>query len=276
MKLCRFDDDRLGLVSGDTLREVTAALETLPALRWPLPRHDPLVAHLQALRPAIEAAARVGPALPLAGRSLHSPVASPGKIVAVRQNYAGGAIGPPDLFLKASSSLTGPGSGVILPPFGRPCSVEIELAAVVGATCRCISAAEAPRYVAGYCIALDLSLVGDEDRGLRKSADTFCVLGPWLTTADEVDPATGLHVELRVNGHVAQQGCSDDMRHGVAELVASASAWFTLQPGDVLLTGSPAGGTPLAAGDLLECRIDGLGSMSVQVQAGLNGLARGR
>jgi 2-keto-4-pentenoate hydratase/2-oxohepta-3-ene-1,7-dioic acid hydratase in catechol pathway len=269
MKLCRFDDDRLGLVQGESVRDVTAALTVLPGVRWPLPQHDPLVACLGSLRPAIEAEAVHAPVLPLAGHMLRSPIASPGKILAVRENYGDAQGAAPDFFLKATSSVAGPGSGIVLPASGRACRVEIELAAIIGSPGREIPRDLALAHIAGYCIALDVSLSGDEDRGLRKSPDTFCVLGPWLTTADEIPDFGSLHIELEVNGCVVQEGCTSQMRHDIASLVAAASTWFALRPGDVVLTGAPAGSSLLTPGDLLDCRIDRLGAMRVAVsQAG--------
>jgi 2-keto-4-pentenoate hydratase/2-oxohepta-3-ene-1,7-dioic acid hydratase in catechol pathway len=266
MKLCRFDDDRLGLVRDETVIDVSAALSVLPAVRWPLPQHDPLVARLDSLRPGITSRALRGAVLPLAGRMLRSPVASPGKIVAVRRNYGTGPDGPPDFFLKAVSSLAGPGDGILLPMPDRPCQVEIELAAVIGTTGRGIPREEAPGHVAGYCVALDASLVGDEDRGLRKSPDSFCVLGPWLTTADEVPDLTNLGISLEVDGRPAQQGSTHRMLRDTASLVAAASACFTLHPGDILLTGAPAGPSLLARGQHLGCRVERLGAMTVVVR----------
>jgi 2,4-diketo-3-deoxy-L-fuconate hydrolase len=266
MTCCRFDDDRLGLVAGDRVHDVTAVLAALPAVRWPLPRLDPLVAHLPGLREAIGAEAARVPALPLAGRLLRSPVSSPGKIVAVRQNYSRAAASAPDLFLKASSSVVGPGEGIVLGRPDRTCRHEIELAVVIGAATGPVAPERAMECVAGYCIGLDMTLSGDEDRGLRKSGDSFTVLGPWLTTADEVPQPGELGIELQVSGKPRQRGSTAGMTHDVAALIAAASCLVSWQPGDVLLTGSPAGSAPVTPGDVLDCRIDGLGSMSVGVR----------
>jgi len=266
LKLCRFDDDRLGLVAGDRVHDVTAVLAALPAVRWPLPRLDPLVAHLPDLREAIGAEAARVPALPLAERLLRSPVSNPGKIVAVRQNYSLAAGGAPDLFLKALSSVAGPGDGILLGRPDRACRHEIELAVIIGSATGPVAPERAMECVAGYCIGLDMTLSGDEDRGLRKSADSFTVLGPWLTTADEVSRPGGLGIELHVSGGLRQRGSTAAMTHDIARLISAASGLVSWQPGDVLLTGSPAGSAPVVPGDVLDCRIDGLGSMSVQVR----------
>jgi 2-keto-4-pentenoate hydratase/2-oxohepta-3-ene-1,7-dioic acid hydratase in catechol pathway len=267
MKLCRFDDDRLGLVHGERVHDVTAALEALPCVRWPLPRHDPLIARLRALRPALEAQAERSPSLPLAGRVLRSPVANPGKIVAVRRNYPPGPAGAADLFLKAASSVVGPGEGIEIGQPGRTCRHEIELAVVIGTTAAAVDPGHAMDCVAGYCIGLDMTLSGEEDRGLRKSADTFTVLGPWLTTADEVPDAGALEIELAVGGEVRQRGRTGDMLLGPAALISAASRLVTLHAGDILLSGSPPGAAPVADGDVLDCRISDLGSMQVVVRS---------
>lgn len=266
MKLCRFDDDRLGLVRDGHLHDVTAALEALPAVRWPLPRHDPLVAYLPSLRRSIESEAARRPALPLAGRILRSPVANPGKVVAVRQNYPPARAGAPDLFLKAASSVAGAGEGIVLGRADRGCRHEIELAVVIGTATSAVHPDRALDCVAGYCVALDMTLEGEEDRGLRKSADSFTVLGPWLTTVDEVPDPAALDLELAIGGQPRQRGCTRDLLLGTAELIAAASLLVTLHPGDILLTGSPPGAAPVADGDVLECSISRLGSMRVTVR----------
>lgn len=266
MKLCRFDDDRLGLVRGACVHDVTAALEALPCVRWPLPRHDPLIARLPALRPAIEAQAGRSPPLPLHGRVLRSPVANAGKIIAARRNYPPGPAATADLFLKATSSVAGAGEGIDLGVSGRSCKHEIELAVVIGATAAAVDPGRAMACVAGYCIGLDMTLSGEEDRGLRKSADTFTILGPWLTTADEVPDTGVLEIELAVGGQVRQRGSTGDMLLGPAALISAASRLVTLHAGDILLTGSPAGAAPVIGGNVLDCRIGGLGSMQVAVR----------
>lgn len=266
MKLCHFNDDRLGVVRGDRIHDVTAALEALPTVRWPMPRHDRLVANLPALRAAIEALAERSRSLPLDGCILRSPVANPGKIVAVRRNYPPGLAATADLFLKAASSVIGPGEGIRIARPDRECRHEIELAVVIGATVTAVDAGCAMDCVAGYCIGLDMTLSGEEDRGLRKSADSFTVLGPWLTTADELPEPATLELELVVNGQLRQRGRTHEMLLGTAELISAASRLVTLCPGDILLTGSPPGAAPVAAGDVLDCRIGRLGSMRVAVR----------
>lgn len=255
------------------VRDVTPVLERLPAQRWPVPPGDALVTHLAGLRPWLEAACVGAPAIDLERVSLRAPVANPGKVIAVRGNYQGSEVsesGPappdPDLFLKAASSVAGPADGIELRMPGRRVDHEVELVAVVGRPVACAADAARPDVVAGYCIGIDVTMRGAEDRGLRKSLDGFTVLGPWLTTADEVADPGRLEIELAVNGELRQRGSTSRLLHDVPALLAAAASYFTLQPGDVLMTGTPPGVGPLERGDVVGCRNDRLGSMRVEVR----------
>ena len=284
MRLCRFGNGRLGVVDGDRLRDVTAALDSLPSYRHPLPAFDVLIAHLEALRPAIETIARQAPSLPLAGVTLLSPVANPGKLIGAPVNYqqhlkevlenADLHHGNPvpviqraGLFLKATSSLVGAGEGITLRKPDRRTDHEVELAFVIGKPASRVARADALDHVAGYCIGLDISIRGPEERSLRKSPDTYSVLGPWLVTADEIPDPGALGLELSVNGHVRQQSNTSDLIMGVAELIEYTSSFYTLHPGDVIFTGTPAGVGPIHAGDILTACIEKIGTMQVNVRA---------
>jgi 2,4-didehydro-3-deoxy-L-rhamnonate hydrolase len=249
---------------------VTQVLERLPAYRWPAPAGDGLIAHLRELRPHIEAACAGAPAIDLARVSLRSPVANPGKVIAVRGNYREGdaAAAPaiPDLFLKAASSVAGPAAGIKLGLPGRRVEHEVELVVVVGRRVERTADAALPGVVAGYCVGIDVTMRGPEDRGLRKSLDGFTVIGPWLTTADEIADPGGLALELAVNDKVRQRGHTSRLLQAVPALLAAAAGYFMLQPGDLLLTGTPPGVGPLASGDTVRCAIDGLGTMRVAVK----------
>jgi len=267
MKLCRYGDDRLGLVQDGTVRDVTSALDSLPVLRWPLPAADPLWANLAALRQPIEAAA--GQALPqaLAAVRLLSPVPRPGKIIAVRRNRGSPGAAHPDVFLKAASAVAGPGEGITLNRPDRGSECECELAAVIGQRTRQVSPADALAQVAGYCIALDLALTGEEDRGLRKSPDSFCVLGPWLTTTDEVADPAELEITLATSSGTRQGGYASEQPFSLAQIVSYVSSFLTLHPGDVILTGAPSGAVTVNDGDWLDCSIAPLGRMRVAVKS---------
>lgn len=287
MRLCRYDDNRLGVVRGTPeaplVHDVTAILETLPAVRYPLPDHDPLIAALPALRPRIEALADAAPALPLAGLRLLPPVASPRKIVAAPVNYRlhheealaddtihhGTNILPiykAGLFLKATSSLIGPSDPVMIRfPEARN-DHEIELVAVIGTRADRVSRDQALAHVAGYAIGLDMTVRGTQERSMRKSCDSYTVLGPWLVTSDEIPDPSALELHLAANGETRQQTSTANLLSDVAALIEMASAFYTLMPGDLLFTGTPEGVAPVVAGDRMTARISGIGEMDIAVR----------
>jgi 2-keto-4-pentenoate hydratase/2-oxohepta-3-ene-1,7-dioic acid hydratase in catechol pathway len=284
MRLCRFDDNRLGVVVDEEVRDVTPVVARLPAQRWPLPKGDPLVAALGGLRPHIEAELARAPARPLAQVKLLSPVANPSKIVAAPVNYRRHLeearadaeihhqkqveeIQRVGLFLKATSSLVGPSEGVALRYLDRRNDHEVELALVVGKPANRVRAADALDYVAGYAIGLDMTIRGPEERSLRKSCDSYCVLGPWMVTADEIADPTRLDLAIAVNGEQRQRANTRDLVLGIGTLVELASSFYTLLPGDVLLTGTPEGVGPVRPGDVMDAAISGIGSMRVEVRA---------
>lgn len=293
MRLCRFGEDRLGLVEGSTVRDVTAALEVLPSYyRYPLPAHDVLVANLDQLLERAGAIAPNSPPLVLDTLKLLSPVANPGKIVAAPVNYkkhfeevkANAAlhnnnpalfqsINTIGLFLKAPSSLVGAGEGIELRKPDRRNDHEVELAFVIGKQGSNITASQALDYVVGYAIGLDITIRGSEDRSFRKSPDTYSVLGPWLVTKDEIPDPDSLDLRISVNGEVRQSSNTNNMILGVAELIAFASSFYTLHPGDIFMTGTPEGVGPLAPGDVIEASVEKVGTMRVHVRAA--GAARG-
>jgi 2-keto-4-pentenoate hydratase/2-oxohepta-3-ene-1,7-dioic acid hydratase in catechol pathway len=302
MRLCRFGEGRLGLVDGQSVKDVTAALDVLPAYRYPLPEYDVFVAHLDILAPRIRTIAAQASPLPLDGLTLLSPVANPGKIVAAPVNYhkhldevRGDAslhhnnpghtltIHNAGVFLKATSSLVGPGQGVVVRKDDRRTDHEVELAFVIGRTADRVSAAEALHYVAGYTIGLDITIRGSEDRSLRKSADTYTVLGPWLVTADEIPDPGSLDLRLELNGEPRQQSNTRYLILGVPQLIELASSFYTLHPGDVILTGTPEGVSPIEPGDRVVATVDRIGTMSVAVRgaettavAAMSGVASGQ
>jgi 2-keto-4-pentenoate hydratase/2-oxohepta-3-ene-1,7-dioic acid hydratase in catechol pathway len=284
MRLCRFSHDRLGLVRGDEVFDVTAALDGLPAHRYPLPRHDPLVAHLADIAAGIAAAAGRAKPIALAGVDLLSPIANPGKIVAAPVNYkkhleearADAAIHHQKqveeiqkigLFLKAPSSVVGPSEGIAVRHADRRTDHEIELAVVIAKRADRVPKERAFDHVAGYCIGFDITVRGPEERSLRKSIDGYTVLGPWFVTADEVSDPAALDLELKVNGETRQRANTRDLIIPIPELIAFASSFYTLMPGDVLLTGTPEGVGPIAPGDALDASISNIGAMRVRVRS---------
>jgi 2-keto-4-pentenoate hydratase/2-oxohepta-3-ene-1,7-dioic acid hydratase in catechol pathway len=282
MKICRYDEQRVGLVEGDTVRDVTAVLEALGTFAYPLPRFDPFIASLDFLKPKLQSAAQTGKALSLDRVKLLAPVANPGKIIAAPVNYTKhlqealadkgihhgnlvAEIHKAGMFLKATSAVVGPGEGVKLVHTDRRNDHEVELALVIGRTAKNVRAAEALEYVAGYCIGLDMTIRGPEERSFRKSPDSYCVLGPWLATPDEVGAPGALQVSITVNGEARQQASTSDLILGVGELIAWASSFYTLHPGDVILTGTPQGVGPVKPGDTMLAAIERIGVMQVSV-----------
>ena len=216
---------------------------------------------------------------------LCAPVPRPGKIVGVARNYAlhaseQGQRKPPQepvLFLKAASAVIGPEDEIRIPEATRNVDYEGELAAVIGRTAREVPAEEALAHVAGYCIANDVSARDFQNvRGQRfigKSCDTFAPLGPALVTRDEIQDPQDLAIRTTVSGEVLQSARTKEMLFPVAEIVAFASRLMTLEPGDVLLTGTPSGVGQarrpprwLRDGDIVEVEIEKLGRLRSYVR----------
>ncbi|APO83359.1 fumarylacetoacetate hydrolase family protein [Pseudomonas sp. NPDC077186] len=282
MKLCFFNDNRLGLVEANTVYDVSEALRQLPTSGYPYPQTDALITNLEQLTPEIIRLREGASSFPLNEVTLLSPVANPGKIVAAPVNYQAHldeAIADPatftranvrkiqetGLFLKATSSLIGAGQQVVIGLPERRTDHEIELVAVIGKRAKNVSARDALSYVAGYSIGLDITIRGPEERSLRKSLDTYTVLGPWLVTADELSDPHALEMVLDINGEKRQHANTRDLIMDVAELIEFASQYYTLEPGDLLFTGTPEGVAPIVAGDRINARIDNIGQLSVEV-----------
>jgi 2,4-didehydro-3-deoxy-L-rhamnonate hydrolase len=290
MLLCRFDEDRLGLVEGDFVRDVTCTVNRFDPVPWPAPPGDPVVANLGRIRSAVGSVSSA-PKRAIADVALNCVITAPTKIMAAPANYRDHvAVDAQDpgidhgvharqlqglehpveslgLFLKATSSLAGPADGIRINRPDRRTDYEVELVVILGRTARNVAAADALSYVAGYCVGLDMSVRGIEDRSFRKSADTFTVLGPWLTTAEEIADPGALTLWLSLNG-VERQRCSTaEMTVGIPRLIELASAAYTLYPGDVLMTGTPAGVGAVVPGDTIVAGCDGLGQMTVRVSS---------
>lgn len=210
-----------------------------------------------------------GLAAPLAEVALDTPC-RPTKIIGIGLNYRDHAAElnlplprEPVMFLKPPSSLLAPGVPIIRPAMASRVDYEAELAVVIGRTASRVSVSEAPKFVFGLTCANDVTArdlqQADQQWTRAKSFDTFCPLGPWIDT--ELDPAD-LEIVLTVNGTVRQQSRTSRMQFGVAELVAYTSRVMTLLPGDVILTGTPAGIGPLHSGDTVTVSIPELGELT--------------
>jgi 2-keto-4-pentenoate hydratase/2-oxohepta-3-ene-1,7-dioic acid hydratase in catechol pathway len=275
MRLCRFGENRLGVIEGGQVRDVTAALDELPAYRYPLPPGDMLIANLDKVTARARAIAKNSAPVPVDRVNLLSPVANPNKIIGAPVNYRKGgeddaaiaaamSIG---LFLKANSSLAGPSDGIALRMMERQIDHEVELGVVIGKQGVNIRQSDALQYVAGYAVALDITPHGKEERSLRKSCETYSLIGPWLVTADEIPDPGNLDLQLEVNGEVRQKGNTRQMIRDVATLIEYASSFYTLYPGDIFLSGTPAGVGPMKPGDQLVASVEKIGSMRVTVRA---------
>ena len=286
MRLCRFDDNRLGIVDGSIIRDVTAALDVLPGHGYPFPVHDVLVAHLDRVMDRARTLSPSARTLAVDAVTLLSPVANPSKIVAAPVNYEKHAIEARSdpglhgnnpgsafnihtagLFLKSTSSLVGPGQGIVIRRADRRTDHEVELVIVIGKQADRVAAKDALSYVAGYAIGLDISIRGTEDRSFRKSPDSYTVLGPWLVTADEIPNPGTLDLQISINGEVRQQSNTRHFILGVAELIEMASSMYTLHPGDLIFTGTPEGVSPIYPGDSIVATIAHIGTMAVAVKS---------
>ncbi len=282
MKLCRFNDDRVGIVLGDETVDVTETLSVLPALTWPVAPGDHLIRNFAAIRSGIEKAASSGKRYKLGDVHLLSPVANPSKVIAAPVNYAlhlaearadsgvnfGADIKTIDhygLFLKSSTSVVGADEGIVLPSIDRRIDHEVEVVAVIGKECFQVPESETSNHIFGYSVGLDMSVRGTEDRSWRKSYDTFTVLGPYLVTADEVFDPANLDLSLEVNGIKRQSSNTKALIFSIPKLISYASAAYRLYPGDIIMTGTPEGVGPVVDGDTITCRVSNLGTMKVHV-----------
>jgi 2-keto-4-pentenoate hydratase/2-oxohepta-3-ene-1,7-dioic acid hydratase in catechol pathway len=284
MKICRYDDDRLGIVQDDEVLDVTKALDAIPEQRWPLAQGDPLILHFGKVLAAAKKLAPKAKRKPLAKVKLLAPVANPGKIIAAPINYndhiaesikdpgiAHGrtniqkGIGDWGLFLKAGSSLIGFGEEIRLRWPERRNDHEVELALVIGKQGNKIPRQRALEHVCAYAIGLDMTVRGPELQCFRKSIDTYSVLGPWLVTADEVGDPNHLDLSITVNGETRQSSNTRYLVYDVERLIEFGSSMYTLHPGDIIMTGTPAGVSPVKPGDTLHAYVEGVGEGDIRI-----------
>ena len=203
-----------------------------------------------------------------------------GKILCIGRNYAEhirelGNETPdvPVIFMKPASSVIGDGGTIVIPPYSADCHHEAELALLIGKEGKDISKERALEHIAGYGVAIDLTLrdvqAEQKKKGLpweiAKGFDTACPLSDFVPVSPVVDPHN-LRLTLSVNGEKRQDGCSSDMINRVPQIIAHISAIFTLEPGDVILTGTPAGVGQVVAGDVMEAEIEGVARLTIKVQ----------
>ncbi|WP_067902075.1 fumarylacetoacetate hydrolase family protein [Nocardia vaccinii] len=269
MRFVVFAGNRLGLVQGDDVVDVTGLVP------GPIGPAGPL-------HQLIESGTATGwrpeqleglPRQALVEVTVAAPFPRPPKIIGAPVNYLDHkaemsethSIADLGVFLKASSSVIGPGEQVRLPYGDKRIDQEGELTLVIGRTAKDVPAERALEHVFGYTCGLDMTVRSSEDRSTRKSFDTFTPLGPVVVTGDELGDPGSLQLETRVNGTVRQRTSTADLIFDVAELVAYTSSVMTLWPGDVILTGTPAGVGQVYDGDSVEVEISGIGTLAVRV-----------
>jgi ureidoglycolate lyase len=279
MKLLRYGpagSEKPGMLANDgTIRDLSAIVRDIDGtlLAEALPRR--LLAIGPASLPAVDSGTRLGPC-----------VAGVGKFVCVGLNYSdhaaeSGMAVPkePIIFMKATSSIIGPDDDVVIPRGSEKTDWEVELGVVIGKKAKYVSEQDALSHVAGYCVVNDLSerafqLEGTGQWVKGKSADTFGPIGPWLVTSDEVPDPQNLALWLEVDGHKYQNANTKTMVFGVAHLVSYLSRFMSLQPGDIVSTGTPPGVAMgmkppkyLRAGSTIRLGVEGLGVQTQRVVA---------
>jgi 2-keto-4-pentenoate hydratase/2-oxohepta-3-ene-1,7-dioic acid hydratase in catechol pathway len=284
MRLCRYDDDRLGIVRGHMVHDVTEAQSQIRNTAPYVVQGDAVIAALPAWRSRLEQMAAKAPGKPVSEVRLLSPVARPSKLVAAPTNYTAHieemaaraatenikpspAIGTAGLFLRANSSLVGPSEGVAIRFPERRNEHEVELAIIFGREGSDIPRDKALDYVAGYAIGRDMTARGPEDRSFRKSIDSYSVLGPWLVTADEIPDPDNVPLTISVNGETRQSSNTRHLIYDCRKLIEWGSTFYTFYPGDVLYTGTPEGVSPVKPGDVMLARIGPIGEMAIPVRA---------
>jgi 2-keto-4-pentenoate hydratase/2-oxohepta-3-ene-1,7-dioic acid hydratase in catechol pathway len=209
----------------------------------------------------------------LDGVRLLAPVIPRSKIVAVGRNYAAHAAEmgeevpvTPLTFFKPNTSVIGPGEAIIYPAASRQVDFEGELAVVIGRICKEVPVSRVPEVIFGYTVANDVTARDlqktDGQWARAKGYDTFCPLGPWITTHQRLDEVAALAIRTTVDGEARQDGTTSDMVFTIPELVAYISSYTTLLPGDVILTGTPEGAGPVLPGQQVSIEIEGIGTLT--------------
>jgi 2-keto-4-pentenoate hydratase/2-oxohepta-3-ene-1,7-dioic acid hydratase in catechol pathway len=289
MKLCRYDDDRLGIVRGELVHDVTQAQTEIRAAASYAMKGDAVIAALPQWRERLQRLADKTPVKPLAQVKLLAPVARPTKLSCAPTNYqahinemtAAAAqpgsqvittqsvkIAEAGMFLKANSALVGPAEGIAIRFPDRRNDHEAEIVMVIGKPGSDIPSERALDHVAGYCLGLDMTVRGREDRSFRKSIDGYAALGPWMVTADEIADPDALPLSLTVNGETRQDSNTKMLIYDFRRLIEFASSFYTLYPGDLIYTGTPEGVGPVKPGDTIICRSSPmLGELKIVVRA---------
>ncbi|BAB05724.1 fumarylacetoacetate hydrolase family protein [Halalkalibacterium halodurans] len=270
MKLALFNDFQLGLVKEEMIYDISLLLPN-PTGGCPMTL---LIEHFDDYKTTIEQEYHRQPSYRLNDVRLRQPLSRPGKIVAAPVNYmshkkemnvdhTARVLG---FFLKATTSIIGPNDPIILPYNNRRIDHELELAFVIGKRAKHVKKENAHDYIFGYTGLNDVTVRPtknrEEERCLRKSFDTFTPIGPWIVTSDEIKDPQNLTISLQVNHEVRQHVNTNQMVCGIAELVEIFSHVMTLEPGDLIATGTPDGVGPIKDGDTVTLQMESIGSFS--------------
>ncbi|MFE3021791.1 fumarylacetoacetate hydrolase family protein [Streptomyces sp. NPDC059256] len=286
MRIALFDQYRIGIVDGASVRDVTDVVDS----RWHGTPYviNQLIEHFDKLKEPLRTALATAPERSLAEVTLLPPIPRPGQVLAAPANYHAHVAemtdsqyrptnqqalrSPSDVgfFVKSSASISGPADAIELPPMpGRAFHHEVELGIVIGKPARGVPAEQVTDHIFGYLVLLDLTLRTEgerqEERTMRKSFETFTPIGPFIVTADEVPDPSNVGLRLWVNDELRQQANTRDLIVGIDDLIAQASSVVTLWPGDIYATGTPEGVGPIEVGDVVRAEIDGLGELSLPV-----------
>ena len=280
MKIARFNDAKIGLVVQDRIIDVSDLVDNDPGA-WPPVAMNRLIADFPKFRKALEgASARAS--IPLSEVKLLTPVPASSKIIAYPINYhehgiemgREGRANNMGFFLKPPSSLCGASEPIVLPAIeGRRIDHECELAIIIGKRGRDIPRANWADYVFGYSCLMDIVVRGKEERVARKAYDTFCPVGPYIVTADEVPNPHALRGRLWVNDELRQDANTRDLIVDIPGMIEIASHIMTLEPGDIIAAGTPAGVGPIRPGDKVRIEFENVGTMTMNVVQGSGGRA---
>ena len=282
MRVCVFDDQRLGALATDgTIVDLT---DLVPEHTQADERMNALISDWDGLRDTAADRVAAGGGTPEAAVTLRAPQPRPRNLFAAPVNYhqhqqemggdGGVYVGRQILtsevrkgFLKAATSVVGPDGAIELPWEDRRFDHEAEIGVIIGRKASRVSTADALDYVFGYTPLLDITLRGEEDRSFRKSFDTFTPIGPYIVTADEVENPEALDFWLTVNGDERQKSNTSLLIYGIAKLIEVYSEVMTLQPGDIIATGTPEGVGQIVPGDTVVLTIPEVGELTMPVVA---------
>lgn len=277
MKIVRFNDQRIGVVDAGRVVDVTDIIGADPEGSPPVAMNR-LIARFEHYRPLLIQRLNAETGMGLDNVRLLTPLPAPSKVIAYPVNYhdhgkeMGQSYRAPaqGFFLKPPSSLSGAGEPIVLPEVhpSRRVDHECEFALIIGRRGRNIDRKDWRDYVFGYSCLIDVVVRGKEERVTRKGFDTFCPVGPWIATADEITDAGNLQGRLWVNDELRQDANTRDLVLDIPGMIALASQVMTLEVGDIIASGTPAGVGPIRDGDRVRIEFEQIGEMTLQVVQG--------